>query len=107
MLPSLKFISDGQIYHTQDAVHHLAKEFKLNEEELNEWLPSKKQKTFHNRVHWAKAHLKMAGVIDNVGRGVFKITERGKLILQQSPSSVNVKYLTDKFSDYNTNIWLS
>jgi restriction system protein len=101
MLPLIKYASDGQIHHTQDAVNHLAKEFNLNEEELNEWLPSKKQKTFHNRVHWAKAHLKMAGVIDNVGRGVFRITERGKQILQQPPGYVNVKYLTEKFPDYN------
>lgn len=101
MLPLLNYIRDGHIHHTQDTVNHLAKEFNLSEEELNEWLPSKKQKTFHNRVHWAKSHLKMAGIIDNVGRGVFKITERGQKLLQQSPGSVNVKYLTEQFSDYN------
>lgn len=101
MLPLLKFIKDGQVYKTQEAVDALAKEFRLNEDELNEWLPSKRQKTFHNRVHWAKAHLKMANVIENVGRGLFKITERGKSILQESPNAINVKYLTKKYSDYN------
>lgn len=101
MLPLIKFISDGEIHNTQDAVSYLGKEFQLSEDELNEWLPSKKQKTFNNRVHWAKAHLKMSNVIENVGRGLFKLTERGKQILKESPSSVNVKYLTEKFSDYN------
>lgn len=101
MLPLMKFISDGQVHNTQDAVNYLGKEFGLTDAELNEWLPSKRQKTFHNRVHWAKAHLKMANVIENVGRGLFKLAERGKQILKESPAFVNVKYLTDKFPDYN------
>lgn len=101
MLPLMRFIGDGQIHNTQDAVNYLGKEFRLTDEELNEWLPSKRQKTFHNRVHWAKAHLKMANVIENVGRGLFKLTERGKQILKESPTLVNVKYLTERFPDYN------
>jgi len=100
MLPLLKFINDGKTYHTQDAVKQLGKEFHLSEEDLNEWLPSKKQKTFHNRVHWAKAHLKMAGVIENVSRGMFRLTLRGKELLKENPNAVNVKYLANRFSDY-------
>lgn len=100
MLPLLKYISDGQIYNTQDAISFLANKLNLNEEDLNEWLPSKKQKTFHNRVYWAKAHLKMAGVLENIGKGQFKITNRGIQILKENPVSINVKYLTNKFEDY-------
>jgi restriction system protein len=87
MLPLLKFISDGQIHSIKEAIESLAKEFKLSEEDLNEWLPSKSQKKFYNRVYWAKAHLKMAGAIENV-------------ILKETPSFINVKYLTEKFEDY-------
>src|SRR5665647_1842750 len=97
MLPLLKYIRDGKIHTTQDAIAIIAKQFKLNENDLNEWLPSKKQKTFHNRVYWAKAHLKMAGVIENFGRGEFKITNRGIKILKEDPAFINVKYLTNKF----------
>ena len=100
MLPLLKYISDGQIYNTQDAISFLANKLNLNEEDLNEWLPSKKQKTFHNRVYWTKAHLKMAGVLENIGKGQFKITNRGIQILKENPVSINVKYLTNKFEDY-------
>ena len=100
MLPLLKYVSDGQIHNTQGAISFLAKELKLNETDLNEWLPSKKQKTFHNRVYWAKAHLKMAGAIENIGRGQFKITNRGIEILKENPILINVKYLTNKFEDY-------
>lgn len=100
MLPLLKFAGDEKEHSMNAAVENLAKFYKLSEEELNEWLPSKKQKTFHNRVHWAKAHLKMAGVIDNTSRGVFRISNRGKEILKDLPSSLNVKYLTGRFPDY-------
>jgi restriction system protein len=102
MLPLLKFINDEQIHSTQDAVSHLARKFNLGEEELNEWLPSKKQKTFHNRVHWAKAHLKMAGAVENKVRGQFQITNRGIEILNENPSHLNIKYLTNKYEDYKS-----
>ena len=104
MRPLLIFISDGQIHSTQDAVDQLAREFKLTEEELNEWLPSKKQRTFHNRVHWAKAHLKMSGAIENVSKGLFKITDRGRLALANTPDRINVKYLMNLFTDYGERI---
>lgn len=100
MLPLLKYIRDGQIHNIQDAINVLAKELNLNEEDLNEWLPSKSQKKFYNRVYWAKAHLKMAGVLENTGKGQFKIANRGMEILKENPVLINVKYLTNKFEDY-------
>jgi restriction system protein len=100
MLPLLNYISDGEIHKTQDAISFLAKKLNLTETDLNEWLPSKKQKTFHNRVYWSKAHLKMAGVIENIGKGQFKMTNRGAEILKVNPAFINVKYLTNKFEDY-------
>lgn len=100
MLPLLRFLKDGEVHTTKSAVEKLSKEFKLTEEELNVWLPSKVQKTFYNRVHWAKAHLKMAGAIENTGKGLFRITSRGIEILQENPKLINLKYLTGKFEDY-------
>ena len=46
MLPLLKFIGDGEVYTTQQAVEYLSKEFKVSEEEMNEWLPSKSKRRF-------------------------------------------------------------
>lgn len=100
MLPLLKFISDEKIHSIKDAIERLANEFNLSEEDLNEWLQSKSQKKFYNRVYWAKAHLKMAGAVENVGKGQFKITNRGKQILDEKSLFINVKYLTEKFEDY-------
>ena len=60
MLPLLKFSVDQKEHSVSDAIQFLATEFKLSPDELNEWLPSKTQKIFYNRVYWAKAYLKMA-----------------------------------------------
>lgn len=75
MLPLLQRVNSEREYSVQECIDYLAKEFKISQEELDEWLPSKKQKVFYNRVYWAKAHMKMAGLLENTKRGFFKITE--------------------------------
>lgn len=100
MLPLLKFVNEDREFSMHESINYLAKEFSLSEEDLNEWLPSKKQKTFYNRVYWAKAHLKMAGVLENTKRGFFKITERGVKTLADNPELINVKYLMSRYPDY-------
>ncbi len=101
MLPLLLHVKDGEEYAISNCIDFLANQFNLTQDDLNEWLPSKKQKTFYNRVYWAKAHLKMAGVLENTKRGHFKITARGMNILKETPASVSVKYLMSKFEDYD------
>ena len=46
MLPLLLHVKDGQEYAVSDCIDFLAKKFTLTQDELNEWLPSKKQKHF-------------------------------------------------------------
>jgi restriction system protein len=100
MLAMLEYVKDGKEYPISDCIDFLAEKFHLTEEELEQWLPSKKQKTFYNRVYWAKAHLKMAGTLENTRRGFFKITAKGLSVLSENPDTVNVKYLMSKFPDY-------
>jgi restriction system protein len=101
MLPLLRLVNEKREFSVQECIDSLAKTFNLSEEEFNEWLPSKKQKIFYNRVYWAKAHLKMAGTLENTKRFFFKITDRGIKILLDNPVQINVKYLMSKFSDYS------
>jgi restriction system protein len=93
MLPLLKFFSTGNEYSTKEAVESLAQLFKLTEEELAELLPSRRQNTFNNRVHWAIAHLKMASLLENTKRGHYKITSNGLALLQSNPTIVNLSLL--------------
>ena len=83
-----------------DVVEQLAFEFKLTADDLAELLPSGKQTTFANRVHWAKTYLKQAGLVEPTRRGFFKITERGKQALAQNPSKIDIKFLS-QFSEFN------
>ena len=93
MLPLLKLISDGQEHSTNEINLELAKFFNLTPEELNQYLPSGLQKTFSNRVAWAKAYLKMADLIETTKKNYSKITESGKKFLQTNPSELNIKTL--------------
>jgi len=60
---------------------------------MSELLPSGKQTTFANRVHWAKSYLGKAELIKLTRRGYFEISERGKVVLANPPKSINTKFL--------------
>ena len=99
MLPLLRFSADGQEHQFRDAIHSLASEFSLTDEEKNEFLPSGQQTVFANRVGWARTYLKKAGLLSSPRRGYFQITERGRSVLQENPPVVNVKFL-EKFPEF-------
>ena len=85
MLPILKIAGDGQEHRISDVVDQLARDFQLTEEERQQLLPSGKQTTFANRVHWAKTYLGQAGLLEATKRAHFRITDRGKKMLAQGP----------------------
>ena len=93
MLPFLKFIGEQKEYAFREIVNALAIQFKLTEDEKKELLPSGKQYTFNNRVGWASTYLKKAGLIDAPRRGFFIITDKGKKVLAQNPTKIDVSFL--------------
>lgn len=93
MLPMLTFLSDGKEHTTKETLNYLADKFQLTEEQRQEMLPSRNQTVFYNRVTWAKAHLKMAALVENLKRGSFKITASGLDVLKQKPTAINLKSL--------------
>jgi restriction system protein len=99
MLPLLRFCADGKEHANQESLDALATEFGLTKDDRKKLLPSGQQRVFDNRVAWARAHMKMALLIENPRRGIFRITERGKSILEQSPPSIDLKFLR-QFSEY-------
>lgn len=99
MLPLLRFCADGKEHANQESLDALATEFGLTKDERKKLLPSGQQRVFDNRVAWARAHMKMALLIENPRRGIFRITGRGKSILEQSPPSIDLKFLR-QFSEY-------
>lgn len=93
MLPLLNFCASGAEIKNIDAIEYLSQLFGLNEQQRQQKLPSGRQKVFDNRVAWAKAHLKMAGLLETTGRGVFHITPEGQALLQTTPQQLNLAFL--------------
>lgn len=60
MLPVLRLAKEGEI-RISDAVERLSDEFALTNEERAALLPSGRQATMANRVHWARTYLKQRG----------------------------------------------
>ncbi len=102
MYPLLQACSDGKEYRIDEIVPKLAEHFNLHQSELNELLPSGKQRKFRNRVTWAKSYLKQAGLLDSPRRGYFAITERGLKVLNSSVKVVDNDYLMqfDEFREF-------
>lgn len=93
MFPVLRLSSQGEI-RISDAVERLADEFELSEEDRAELLPSGRQTTFANRVHWAKSYLKQAGLVEATRRAHFRITTRGSEVLNSGIKRVDINYLS-------------
>ena len=74
-------------------VERLADRFALSPDQRAELLPSKRQTTFANRVHWAKSYLGKAGLIVLTKRGHFRITEQGLAVLKERPQKIDIPFL--------------
>lgn len=99
MLPLLELSADGQIHTLRGMKDTLAERFSLTSEEVTEMLPSGQQTKFHNRIGWAKTYLKGAGLLDQVRRGHFQISPRGREVLQSRPACIDNDFLS-QFSEF-------
>lgn len=100
MLPLLTYLKDGQPHHVTETIPAMANNFQLAIDEINQSLPNSKKKVFNNRIHWARAYLKMAGLIDSPAKWHIQITERGKLFLTKNPEKITVRILKNQFEDF-------
>lgn len=98
-MPLLRACADGREHTTQELLPLLIRQFELTESELAIKLASGKVGMFENRIGWAKFHLKQAGLLENVRRGVFRITARGLNVLNENPQSLDMRYLK-RFPEY-------
>jgi len=100
MLPVLRVAQSGEVK-ISDVVETLAEECHLTPDERAELLPSGKQTTFANRVHWAKSYLGKAGLVELTRRAHFKITDRGNAVLTNPPKRIDIKFL-EQFEQFHT-----
>jgi restriction system protein len=98
MLPVLRESAAGEV-RISDVVADLGRKLGLTEAELSELVPSGKQTTFANRVNWAKSYLGKAGLITLTRRAYFEISDRGRTVLANPPTAINIKFL-DSFPEF-------
>lgn len=91
--PLLNICADEQTHSLNEVHDTLALHFKLNQEEINELLPSGKQTIFRNRIGWAKTYLVKAHVLESTGRAMFRITPRGKKLHAQNLEHIDTQVL--------------
>jgi restriction system protein len=103
MLPVLRIAAEGEL-RIGDVVDRLAQEFGLTPEDRSQLLPSGRQTTFSNRVHWAKTYLAKAGLIEITKRAHFRITERGKSLLAKGLDRIDNSVLSQysEFLEFRT-----
>lgn len=95
MLPILEVLKDGTPVKLSDMVAILSDKYNLTQEERNEWLPSRVQKTMYNRVSWAKQYLKNAELLESKVKGTCVITQKGLDVLKNNPTKINLRFLKD------------
>lgn len=102
-LPFLTFIADGGEYEWQTVADHLEAAFSLSPEDTGEILPSGRQTRFMNRVAWTRTYLGKALLLEPVGRGRFRITQRGLDLLATNPKRVDNRTLKqyDEFQSFH------
>lgn len=100
MLPVLRASAGGEV-RIGDVVETLANEFQLTDDERAHVLPSGRQTTFANGVHWSKSHLGKAGLVHLSGRGRLAITDRGREVLATPPARIDSKFL-QRFPEFAT-----
>lgn len=71
----------------------LAERFSLSQADLDELIPSGRVTTFQNRVGWAATYLYRTKLIERPKRAVYRITDRGRRVLEENPERVNLKVL--------------
>lgn len=87
-----------------EVVEEISSNLALSAEEREQMLPSGKQTTIANRIHWARSYMKQAGLVRNIRRGWFELTDRGRSVLDDPTIEISSKYLEqfDEFQDFKS-----
>lgn len=90
--PMLVEQGDGKV-HTRREINKALENFARKQGKYEEW--DKMGAGFNNHCDWTRKFIVEAGLLDRVGHGQYKITERGLNILHTGPESVTYDYLKD------------
>lgn len=89
MRPILAYLADGQAKSAKDVIAAMSDEFGLSDDERAQMLPSGRQRTMYDRVHWSLTHMSQAGLLDRPTRGHVQVTDTGRQVLKAHPERVD------------------
>lgn len=95
MRPFLSVLSDQSTKQVRVIYDEVSKLTNLTPEQLNVLMPSQRFTLVNNRIGWARTYLYKAGLILQVNRGSYKISEDGLKALK-SNAEINTKYLKER-----------
>ena len=98
-VPTLKALDECSPSNVKRLRQVIADDIGLTEEDKAEMVPSNKQQTYVNRIHWAIQYLKNAGLIEHVSRATYGITEEGRRAYRQDAAQINLQYL-DRYESF-------
>jgi restriction system protein len=101
MLPLLELAADNKMHSLRGTIESLSEHFGLSDTERATLLPSGRQRSFDNRVGWARTYLKKAGLLDMPRRGQLVITQRGIDVLKAKPQRIDIGFL-EQFAEFKT-----
>ena len=94
ILPLLKLLGsrpDG--IRSRDAYAALADEMQLSDADRADLLPSGIQPVYQNRIGWANDRLKRSRLSEAPSRGLWRITRKGRDLLDANPGGLNDEHL--------------
>lgn len=95
-------INDGELHEAKEVREIIAKNMSISDTDRAEMLPSGKQRTFDNRVAWARTYLDKAGLLETPARGKYRITDEGLKALS-SGETIDLQYLekSEEFKQFH------
>lgn len=103
MLPMLELIHAGH-ERIDDCLPFIQQRFNLSNEQMEALIPSGKQTTMSNRAHWARNHMKHAGLVEATSRGRYRSTKLGSDLLAEHLARID-KAVLERFPLYKD--WIS
>lgn len=93
LLPLLELVGDNKTHRIRDVPDLLGDRLGLTEEERRELMPDGRRTRLSYRVSFARRRLRLAGLLEDPGRGEFRITELGRRVLKDRPARIDFELL--------------
>ena len=93
-VPVLQFFKDEKIHTRNEVSRYLVSFFNLTDEDVKEKSEHGKVPIFYSRISWVLSNLVRSNLLENEGRGKYKISKEGLNLIQRNPE--NIKEIISK-----------